>query len=60
MNIPDHPDIRAAMLTGYPTWKQPKTYYCEECGAPLDEGDVYEDAYHEYLCRECLCTLHEK
>lgn len=60
VNIPDHPDIVSAMRTGYPTWNQPKSHYCEECGECLDDETVYEDNMHDYLCRACLLTLHEK
>lgn len=59
-NIPDHPDIVAILLTGYPMWSQPEPIYCCECGKDLDDETVYEDRYHEYLCLDCLKRLHEK
>ena len=56
----DHPEIESIERTGYPTWLQPTAHYCEECGARLADGEVFEDGAHDYLCKECLCTLHEK
>ena len=56
----EHPDITAALNTGYPSWNQPKSYYCEECGKCLDDEDIYADEAHDYLCKECLLILHEK
>jgi hypothetical protein len=58
--VPDHPDIESAMRTGYPSWNQPKSIYCCECGDSLDDQTVYEDRFHEYLCLDCLKVLHEK
>ena len=60
MNIPVHPEIASALRTGYPTWNQPKSHYCEECGKCLDCEDEYEDINHDYLCESCLCSLHKK
>ena len=59
-NIPNHPEIERALKTGYPSWNQPKSCYCEECGKCLDDEQVYEDTTHRYLCKECLLILHEK
>jgi hypothetical protein len=56
----EHPEIESALRTGYPTWNQPKSIYCEECGKCLDDEDEYEDINHEHLCEECLLTLHKK
>lgn len=56
----DHPDIESALLNGYPTWNQPTSHYCEECGKCLDDEDIYADGAHDYLCSECLLMLHEK
>ena len=56
----EHPDITSALRTGYPTWNQEKSYYCESCGDCLDDKEIYEDSVHEYLCKACLLTLHEK
>ena len=58
--LPDHPEIEWAMRTGYPSWKQPESHYCGECGICLDHEDEYEDAQHEYLCESCLLALHKK
>ena len=54
---PDHPEIRSAELTGYPSWSQPK--YCERCGEELGE-DVYADLDYDNLCEDCLLDLHRK
>lgn len=67
-SLPDHPDIRSALLTGYPVGGQPKPIYCGECGCKLLESkddvygdeDIYEDKYYDYLCKECLLMLHKK
>lgn len=58
--IPDHPDIECAMRTGYGRYNQPESHYCEECGICLDDMKIYDDAAHDYLCKDCLLTLHEK
>lgn len=55
----EHPDITSALKTGYAVNNQPKSHYCEECGELLDE-DVYSDRLHEFLCKDCLLTLHER
>lgn len=60
MIIPDHPDIASAMATGYPSWNQPKSHYCDRCGRCLDDETIYEDDDYEYLCEYCLESLHEK
>ena len=60
MHIPDHPEIVSAMRTGYPTWNQPQSIHCGECGKNLDGETVYEDRYYEHLCADCLLMLHEK
>lgn len=56
----DDPEIIMVERTGYPSWNQPESHYCEECGQCLDDEDMYEDDNHDYLCRECLCSLYEK
>jgi hypothetical protein len=56
----EHPDITSALMTGYSSSNQAKSYYCEECGKCLDCEDIYADGAHDYLCRECLLILHEK
>lgn len=60
MNIPDHPDIRSALLTGYPRHEQPETIFCDECGTDITDDDKFEDCQHECLCRDCLLSLHTK
>lgn len=59
-NVVDHPDIISALLTRYPIGGQPKSHYCEECGKCLDDEDEYEDTNHDYLCENCLLSLHKK
>lgn len=56
----EHPDIRSALLTGYPRYSQPKEYYCQECGRDITDEKIYEDEEHEYLCEDCLLSAHEK
>ena len=56
----EHPDRTAALKTGYPSWNQPKSYYCEECGEELNPEEVYEDFGYDYLCEDCLLGLHKK
>ena len=55
-----HPEITWAERTGYPSWNQPTSHFCEECGKCLDDEDEYEDAQHDCLCEECLLVLHKK
>lgn len=55
-----HPEIDWIENTGYPSYAQPSDHVCEECGAELDDGEVYEDERHDFLCQECLLHLHEK
>lgn len=59
-NIPDHPEIECAMRTGYPSWGQPVTYFCEVCGEEVEFNECYEDDQHEHLCEYCLLKLHRK
>ncbi|MBR5298541.1 MAG: hypothetical protein IKU29_11860 [Parabacteroides sp.] len=56
----DHPDIESIIKTGYPRYSQPAKYHCQECGKDITDEDMYEDAHHEYLCRDCLLLLHTK
>ena len=58
--IGDHPEIAMAMATGYPSWNQPEEHYCEGCGVSLDGEAEYEDETHDYLCEDCLKSLHKK
>lgn len=59
-DVPDHPDIRSALLTGYPRGGQPESIFCDECGTDITDEDKYEDCRHECLCKECLLSLHFK
>jgi hypothetical protein len=58
-NLPDHPEIEMAIRTGYPSWNQPSEIQCDNCGVFI-EDEVYEDESHEYLCVDCLLSLHLK
>lgn len=60
MMLRDHPDIEWVERTGYTKWNQPQSVYCEECGKCLDDEEQYDDSNHEYLCEECLLSLHKK
>lgn len=60
MNIPDHPEIRWAERTGYPSWKQEDDrVYCQECGKDITDEDQYDDAVHTCLCADCLLFFHK-
>ena len=59
-DLREHPDIEWAHRTGYGPHNQPKSHYCEECGKCLDDEMAYADAVHDYLCKDCLLTLHER
>lgn len=59
-DLREHPDIDWAHRTGYPSWKQPKSYVCEECGDEIEFDDCYDDENHEILCEYCLRKLHRK
>ena len=56
-NYSDHPDITHCMKYGYP--ERISHIYCEECEDCLDDKEVYEDSTHDYLCKDCLCRLHQ-
>lgn len=54
-NLPDHPEIRWAQATGYPSWNQPKTHYCEVCGKAMDdEEEIYDEKSDKYICEDCF------
>jgi formylmethanofuran dehydrogenase subunit E len=58
-DVPDHPDIVAAMKTGYPRQHKEELYLeCDCCGETLYEDEVYEDEQYEHLCERCLHKLH--
>lgn len=59
-NVPDHPDIRSALLTGYPRGGQSESIFCDECFKDITEEDKYDDCQHGFLCRDCLLSLHFK
>ena len=56
----EHPDITSALRTGYPSWDQPESVFCGECGKCIDDETVYGDRYYENLCENCLLVLHRK
>lgn len=56
----EHPEITMIERTGYPSYAQPESFYCEECGDDITDDDKYEDENHEYLCQRCLLYLHKK
>ena len=58
-NMSDHPDIEWCERTGYPSWNQPKTYFCDRCGEEI-EGEIYEDTGYDCLCEQCVLELHRK
>jgi hypothetical protein len=58
-HIPDHPEIRWAERTGYPSWNQEIIPVCENCGEEID-GDEYADWRYDTLCERCLLILHRK
>ena len=58
--LPDHPVIRECEQTGYPLGMEPKYYYCDMCSEELTSEDCYEDIGFEYLCEDCLKSLHRK
>lgn len=64
-NLPDDPEIRWALETGYPSWGQPKPICCEKCDEVLYDEDedidepMYKDEHHDCLCADCLLKLHE-
>lgn len=59
-DIGDPPDIRWITRTGYPQYSQPEPTLCEECGKDITDDDIYDDAHHEYLCKQCLLFFHLK
>ena len=58
MGIGNHPEIDWIESTGYPSYLQPETIYCEMCGKDITDDNKYEDESHENLCDVCLLELH--
>lgn len=58
-DLPDHPDITAAMRTGYPYRKQPKPHCCPVCGQEISYLSVlYINGANEVIgCDECLSPV---
>lgn len=59
-SILEHPEIRWVERTGYPSWNQPRYYYCEMCDDELTSDEVYEDVGYDCLCENCLLKLHKR
>ena len=53
--LPDHPEIRWAERTGYPSWMREEQIigYCDCCGSPIYEDDRYEETDEGFLCADC-------
>jgi hypothetical protein len=52
--LPDHPEIRWAERTGYPSWAQENFVgYCSCCGCEIYENDDYEETDEGFLCADC-------
>ena len=62
--FPDHPDIASALKTGYPRDEQPDErefpIVCGYCDKRINDETQYRDDEYEYLCKDCLCELHER
>ena len=56
----EHPDITAALNTGYPSWNQPTEIFCEYCGRNITDDDEYFDENYSTLCEACLLDFHKK
>ena len=56
----EHPDITETLKNGYTSWNRPEYYYCNKCGEELNPEEVYEDFGYDYLCEDCLLSLHKK
>ena len=59
-DLRDHPEVEWIERTGYPSWNQPESEYCEKCGDCLDSEYVYSDSIYDTLCEDCLKLLHRK
>lgn len=55
-----HPEITWAEQTGYPSFNQPTSIYCCDCGNEITDETIYEDDNYEFLCEYCLKRLHRK
>ena len=57
--IPDHPDITAAELTGYPAgYTLPKVIgHCLECGEDITDNSVYIKSVDGIFC--CIDCCHK-
>lgn len=53
-DFPDHPDIAAALATGYPAQEDYGLFHCEQCGAPIREDDPYYLIGDRVLCPDCV------
>lgn len=49
----NHPDIVKAERDGY--IEEPEiVYYCEECGEPIREGEIYFNVGDYIYCEDCI------
>lgn len=63
--IPDHPEIRHAERTGYPSWVRDEYdgFGCCRCGRRLSEYDnfvVLDWSQDKVLCEDCACEDDEE
>ncbi len=56
--IPDHPEIRHAERTGYPSWVKPGEdfykSYCWLCGCEVDESKPHALHHGRVTCLDCM------
>ena len=54
-DVSDHPDIRSAERTGYPSYERDRVIFrCDECGESIYEGDTYYRIGDSIICDECI------
>lgn len=54
-DVSDHPDIRRAERTGYPSYRQQRViFHCDECGESIYEGDTYYRIGDSIICADCI------
>ena len=55
-NIPDHPVVRSMERTGFPRHEDDIIGYCEVCGRPIYDGDVFDE--RGWLGSRIFCEEH--
>ena len=51
----DHPDIEAALRTGYPAGHRASKRVCPVCGEDLNPGDTVYENWREVIgCQHCI------